>query len=368
MSLSSLRISLASAASSVTSAQASAKTSVGSFVSSKRALTDNASNFSTADFASYVNATQNLAQSYQQMAATLRSQKSAVTSVGSILAVAPVAPTNLTVTGTTSTSVTITFTNDSNTTQNTVTATPANGSPVTATFSSGSPYTLTGLSIGTSYTISLVASNSYGVSSSTLTSTQTSSIDTTVHLLLHGESTGDSSSYNRAVTSTGTTGVTPSAQTFKVGSSSLAFPGDSMLTYAAPSLAVDTGDFTFECWFMLTAIPALTYIFNSNSVFVRYYSNTSFSCSGTLTFYTTLNLNQWYHVAYGRVSGKQYVYLDGTLKLTNTYSSAYATPSNLILGGSSSTKMSGYIDEARFVVGRSVYDGVNNFAPPTTPY
>lgn len=195
-------------------------------------------------------------------------------------------------------------------------------------------------------------------------------VDPQVHLLLHGDSLSDSSSYQRPVTGTGATGVTPSSSVTKVGPSSLYFPGDSLLTYrGSPSVALGTGDFTFECWFMLTATPTVTYILNSDiSLWVRYYSNSIFNCSGGIEFYPTLNTNQWYHVAYGRVSGLLYIYIDGVLKKTKTYTTAFAVNTSLIVGGSSSLKMSGYVDEARLVVGRSVYDGASNFTPSTTPF
>jgi hypothetical protein len=140
---------------------------------------DSNSDFTLSDYTTYTSALQTKEQACKGLGATNKTKRTALQSLGSYMVNPP--PTSLSVSSTTSDSITIAFTNPANTTSNTVTAVPTSGATVTATFTSGSPYVITGLASSKTYTISLTATTSNGVTSGVTVSGTTSSSGTTVY-------------------------------------------------------------------------------------------------------------------------------------------------------------------------------------------
>jgi len=97
-------------------------------------------------------------------------------------------------------------------------------------------------------------------------------------------------------------------------------------------------------------------------------NSTPIATSGSFTF----NANTWYHVAVTRSSNSIYIFIDGVLKSTTTYSSAFPTASTYgpSIGatqyrGAPSYLLTGYISGLRVLKGTAQYTAT--FTPPTAP-
>jgi hypothetical protein len=214
MSLASLKASLSSTESLLSTAKTNAKSSFKTMVLADQSLQNNYSSFTSTDYTTYTTYKTTNIQDNKIIAELLRDEQSTLDLINATIQ-SPGIPTDVKITNTTTTSLTVTFTNESGITSNTITAVPSvPGSTVTATFSSGSPYTLTGLSASTTYTVTISASNSSessSASSSVTATTQSSSIS----------SITSSTSY-----STTGSAVLSTAQSYS-GSSSLYLPSSS---------------------------------------------------------------------------------------------------------------------------------------------
>jgi hypothetical protein len=97
-------------------------------------------------------------------------------------------------------------------------------------------------------------------------------------------------------------------------------------------------------------------------------NSTPIATSGSFTF----NANTWYHVAVTRSSNSIYIFIDGVLKSTTTYSSAFPTASTYgpSIGatqyrGAPVYLLTGYISGLRVLKGTAQYTAT--FTPPTAP-
>lgn len=142
-----------------------------------------------------------------------------------------------------------------------------------------------------------------------------------------------------------------------------------------------TEDFTIDCWVYITntgsyfplieARPSASY---SNFICGLYYISGAFKLdfvvsSGRLTSTSSIQLNQWQHIAFIRTSGILKCFINGTLDATT-----YSYSSNISYGRSSlyigynvdGNYLNGYIDELR--VSKGIARWIENFTPPTEPY
>jgi len=119
----------------------------------------------------------------------------------------------------------------------------------------------------------------------------------------------------------GTTGVTTSTARSKYGSASGLFPNSNgYLSINHPSLALGTGNFTFEAWLFVATSRANNGIVsvgtanNNFSNMMHVFNNSLFTASTSSI--TAIPLNTWFHVAYvreGIAANQVKTYLNGTL-------------------------------------------------------
>ena len=182
---------------------------------------------------------------------------------------------------------------------------------------------------------------------------------------------------------------------------SVAFNGSStwLTTPSTSSLAIGTGDFTYECWAYLSSTPG-QYNANAISSLVQYSPGdhgTYMGFASNLTAFATLILNNssiltlnsgattyalntWHHVVLSRVGTTVSLFLNGSRVATNTNSynlvenivaigKQYATTDSGVNGFTNVGVFSGYISNARVVIGGTQpYDPTSTtLTVPTTP-
>jgi hypothetical protein len=167
----------------------------------------------------------------------------------------------------------------------------------------------------------------------------------------------------------------------KYGTGSMYFDGTGdylVLTGNVDNFVFGVGDFTIEFWLYLNAnqtsivydqrasgaqglYPEL-YI-NTNSI--RYYTNSADRIVGS-----TLNNQQWYHIALARSGTATKLFVNGTQSgSTYTDSNNYINGTNRPVIGASASSLgsdpfNGYIDDLRITKGVARYTA--NFTPPTS--
>jgi hypothetical protein len=182
---------------------------------------------------------------------------------------------------------------------------------------------------------------------------------------------------------------------------SVLFNGSStwLTTPSTSSLAIGTGDFTYECWAYLSSTPG-QYNSNAMSSFVQNSAGdhgTYIGFTSALTAFATLKLdnstsltlnsgattyalNTWHHVVLSRVGTTVSLFFNGSRIATNTNSynlienivaigKQYATTESGVNGFTNVGVFNGYISNARVVIG-----GTQPYSPtsttltvPTTP-
>ena len=162
---------------------------------------------------------------------------------------------------------------------------------------------------------------------------------------------------------------------------SLSFNGTSQyLTWNPGSSSVfGTANYTLECWLYLTATTAGTIIDFRNATQTtlttpEFYFNSSnkITMNGVVIDTVVRPNNQWFHVAYCRISGTGYLYINGMVVSTGTDSSNYSTASTQAFIGAyyslgSTTFFPGYISNLRIVTGLAVYPAGSVNAQAFTP-
>jgi hypothetical protein len=215
-------------------------------------------------------------------------------------------------------------------------------------------------------------------------------------LLLQGNGTNgaqnntflDSSTNNFTITRNGNTTQGSFTPYEANGYWSNYFDGSSILTFASSTnYAPGAGEFCLECWFMPTSTSGDRWLIgNRNGNYVPFAINyPANSYPGTLLFYISSNgsswdivngttvsgvsANQWNHFALVRNSSNQFiVYINGVGTTIATNAANFSSAQPFYVGGSpsgSDADFIGYISNARFVKGSSVYSG--NFTPSTSP-
>jgi hypothetical protein len=176
-----------------------------------------------------------------------------------------------------------------------------------------------------------------------------------------------------AVTAVGNAQISTAQSKYGGASGYFDGSGDYLALVSNSQLAVGTSDFTIEFWIYITARKAYGYIINTqggtNSLYI------SFDLAGNFLRLTndttifavtsTLNLNQWYHVAVVRSSGSSKIHVDGIGGTAVACAVSFVQGGPLIGGTSIANYFQGYFDDLR-ISKKAWYTG--NFTPPSTPH
>jgi hypothetical protein len=194
------------------------------------------------------------------------------------------------------------------------------------------------------------------------------------------------------------TGVTFSAVTYKVGTYSAYFAGNSAATHLSlpsGSCSFGTNDFTLEFWINVStpALPNGGYVFimssslrNSGSGFymnvagdgtgwaglgtIGFSGATTLANGPSLTSATVIRGTGWHHIAIARAGVTTRMFIDGILEATHTAADvANYSSTNTYLGrsyGIATDSDRFYLDDFRVTNGAARY--TTNFCPPTTAF
>jgi hypothetical protein len=213
-------------------------------------------------------------------------------------------------------------------------------------------------------------------------------ITNTKLLACHLPYMGDGSTNNYTITSNGNTSterfgpydyVSYGASTH--GSSVyLDGTGDYLQVADHSGFTIDTGDFTAECWIYPTAQKYQPVIFGqwSDPYSWGILLSNDTNGYGRLIFYDTgyrdttsttpAPLNQWSHLALVKDGSNATLYLNGkSIATRGSLGSLRNSTAPLTIGANSSGShpFQGYVADARFVVGSTLY--TTNFTPPAAP-
>lgn len=174
-----------------------------------------------------------------------------------------------------------------------------------------------------------------------------------------------------------TPAATISTSTKKFGTGSIAFNGSANggLVVQPSAQTAFTGDFTVEFWVTLSSLAGTqdfvgNYVSNAGGNWtiqclargIQWYPNSA----STNIASTTMNLNQWYHVAAVRSGSTCSLYLNGNSQGTLSFSGTLGSSTAPIYVGSRNNTMNGVngnIDDLRITNGIARYTA--NFTPPT---
>ena len=164
---------------------------------------------------------------------------------------------------------------------------------------------------------------------------------------------------------------------FTNGSTQFGSASTYVLTPTSSDFTLGTGDFTAEGWFNWSTFSGNgVYImdFGANGYILKFENSYSGSKLGFYTsvgqYYGNVSMSTgvWYHIAWTRVSGTGYCYLNGTQVATGT-ANMDVTSNTLIMnaygGGGSYGQANVKHSDVRVVKGKAVYTGA--FSPPTGP-
>lgn len=186
---------------------------------------------------------------------------------------------------------------------------------------------------------------------------------------------------------TNTTGMVLSTTHHKFGSRSLKFSGQQIrnnLTILS-DLILASGDFTIDFWVYpenlssydsKTPIAPFSGAYRSITIFM-YTDRIGLSVTSVNSGWSyenvsdpvILNNGTWNHIAIVRSGTKIYLFLNGVKKIEINYgtgSIADASPFSLGNNANNANKLTGYIDEFRYIKGSAIWTA--DFTPPTEPY
>ena len=136
---------------------------------------------------------------------------------------------------------------------------------------------------------------------------------------------------------------------------------------SVPSQALGSGDYCYEFW--------VNHAASGTKVVVDWSNSPQIYTSGTTLYLyvdsanrisTTVEANQWTHIAIVRASGVTTLYNNGVAESTTYTDSNNYTNSTMTIGGRASNAantLDGYVVDVRVVIGTAVY--TSNFTPPT---
>ena len=164
----------------------------------------------------------------------------------------------------------------------------------------------------------------------------------------------------------------------KFGGASLLLDGTGdYLTTDSASLAVGTGDFTFECWarasdtnaFMLFDQTTPTGSSNGYSIWLQVSTLNVYSGGWVLQTVGTITTNTWHHIAVTRSGSSLRAFIDGTQVGSTITTSNNISQTLLFMGAAridtSTYDGNGYMDEIR-ISNNARY--TTTFTPSTTPF
>ncbi|CAB5223731.1 Concanavalin A-like lectin/glucanases superfamily [uncultured Caudovirales phage] len=180
----------------------------------------------------------------------------------------------------------------------------------------------------------------------------------------------------KAITVVGNAQISTAQSKFGGASLLLDGTGDYLTTDSA-SLAVGTGDFTFECWarasdtnaFMLFDQTTPTGSSNGYSIWFQNSTLNVYSGGWILQLGGTITTNTWHHIAVTRSGTSLRAFIDGTQVGSTITTSNNISQTLLFMGAAridtSSYDGNGYMDEIR-VSNNARYTA--NFTAPTAPF
>jgi len=222
-----------------------------------------------------------------------------------------------------------------------------------------------------------------------------------VSMLLHGDGTNaaqnntflDGSTNNFTVTRNGNTtqgsfnpfvSTYPYAVATNGGSAYFDGTGDGLTVPASASLLLGAGDFTIECWsYGLSSALTGTLIGQNDGSGVAPSFQIRRNSTGTITASvyiattqkqvtssTATSLSTWYHVAFVRNGSTIRLYINGvqedTFSVTGSVDVATGTV-GVGRWGDNTSYFTGYVSNARMVIGTCLYPSGTTFTPPTAP-
>ena len=161
------------------------------------------------------------------------------------------------------------------------------------------------------------------------------------------------------------------------GSTQFSSAGTYVATPSSSDFTLGTGDFTAEGWFNWSTFSGNgVYImdFGANGYILKFQNSYSGSKLGFYNsvgqYYGNVSMSTgvWYHIAWTRVSGTGYCYLNGTQVATGDGSQNITSTTlrmNGYGGGGNYGQANVKHSDVRVVKGKAVYTG--NFSPPTGP-
>ena len=181
---------------------------------------------------------------------------------------------------------------------------------------------------------------------------------------------GDSSKLGQAITTSGSIFIDQAQSVF--GGASLRC-GAGMATI--PSIELGNGDYTIEFWIRINALPTAQVGVMGNSTaggniwFIGLgTAGNLFLSEGNMTYPPNLSAGVWYHIAFVRLNGSLYSYLNG-IRQVQTGTSTTAIPSIPVFIGAydnSTNRLDGWIDELRITPNIARY--TKSFTVPNKEY
>jgi hypothetical protein len=200
--------------------------------------------------------------------------------------------------------------------------------------------------------------------------------DNYTKLLLHMDDVGltDSSSIGHTITKNGD--VARSSSQYKFGGYSAYFDGteDYLSINSHTDLNFGTGDFTVDFW-LYTGTTGQNvlgksfspgwYFWTGYSGEIHFYGNNNTS---VVAGASNLSNDQWHHIAGVRSGTTMYLFVNGVLVDSETYSVNEDNSNPLIIGGytTGGQKYTGYLEEVR--ISKGIARWTSNFTPPTFSY
>ena len=177
---------------------------------------------------------------------------------------------------------------------------------------------------------------------------------------------------------------------FTYGSVSFDGTGDFLTIPKTADLEFGSGDFTFECWYRATSLPAYAYLFSNNVAFQVALNlgvpSVWISTNGDgIAYFATLIANvavegyngtsvekyKWNHIAVTRSGSDFRLFLNGVLAKSASSASTIGAPASAgtVIGGAGTTPIYpffGDISNLRIIKGTALYTA--SFSVPTEPY